>query len=130
ATIGRCLGLQPSEGEPEFVTTEAILDRVARWAADGAVLLVLDDLQWVDAASLVALSRLGRAVDRLPLLIVAAHRPMARDEAVGTLLAALDAVGTVSLRLGPLPAAEVARLVARLVGVPPASGLLELVAAA
>jgi DNA-binding CsgD family transcriptional regulator len=130
AAIGRCLGLEPSEGEPEFVATEAILDRVARWAADGAVLLVLDDLQWVDAASLVALSRLGRAVGRLPLLIVAAHRPMARDEALGTLLAALDTVGTVSLRLGPLPAAEVAGLVARLVGVPPSAGLLELVAGA
>jgi DNA-binding CsgD family transcriptional regulator len=126
ATIGRCLGLPPSGGEPEFVITETILGRVDRWAAAGPVLLMIDDLHRVDPASLVALSRLGRAVDRLPLLIVAAHRPMGRN----TLLAALDTAGTVPVTLGPLPAHEVAGLVERLVGVPPAAGLLELVAAA
>lgn len=130
AAITRCLGMDPPSDEPEFVITEAILDRVETWTAGRPVLLVIDDLHRIDPASLVALSRLGRAVDRLALVIVAAHRPMARDEALGTLLAALDALVTESLTLGPLPEPEVAALVQRLVGVPPAAGLLELVAAA
>src|SRR5439155_1246716 len=102
AAITRCLGMDPPSDEPEFVITEAILDRVETWTAGRPVLLVIDDLHRIDPASLVALSRLGRAVDRLALVIVAAHRPMARDEALGTLLAALDALVTESLTLGPL----------------------------
>lgn len=154
ATIGSCLGLRshPDEAGPaevaallhgeggslaaagasdrEFVVAEAILDLVDRWCTAGPVLLVVDDLQWTDPSSLVVLSRLGHAIDQVPLLVVGACRPMPRGEALDTLLRSLDARGAVSLVLGPLETPAVAALVDHLVGAPPDPGLLDLVAGA
>jgi DNA-binding CsgD family transcriptional regulator/tetratricopeptide (TPR) repeat protein len=157
ATIGSCLGLRgdgDGAGDPglaevaallrgeggtraaagasdrEFVVTEAILDLVDRWCTAGPVVLVVDDLQWTDPSSLVVLSRLGRAIDQVPLLVVGACRPIPRGEELDALLRSLDARGAGSLTLGPLPPPEVAALVDHLVGAPPDAGLLDLVAGA
>jgi DNA-binding SARP family transcriptional activator/tetratricopeptide (TPR) repeat protein len=73
---------------------------------DGAV-LVLDDLQWVDPSSLALI---GSALARLPrLAAVVAYRP---DELPPVVLTGLRAARAVTeIPLGPLPAAEIARLV-------------------
>ena len=53
------------------------LQAAAREAADEAsgLLLVLDNLQWIDAASHELLEQVGRACAALPVLIVLAYRP-------------------------------------------------------
>jgi DNA-binding CsgD family transcriptional regulator/tetratricopeptide (TPR) repeat protein len=147
AAIGSCLGFQASDGDrlgriaalphggrdgadQEFIVTEAILDLVRRWCGAGPTALIMDDAQWADGSSQVVLSRLERAIEELPLLVVVARRPMPRGEVADPLLPALDADGAVSLTLGPLPAPGVAALVAHLVGAPPDAGLTDLVAGA
>src|SRR6266511_4349477 len=116
--------------DQEFIVTEAILDLVDRWCTAGSVVLIMDDLQWADPSSLVVLSRLGRAIDQLPLLLVAAYRPIPRGEEFDTLIRGLDARGAVPLTLGPLDPPAVAALVEQLAGAPPGPGLLDLVAGA
>src|SRR6266508_1077424 len=116
--------------DQEFIVTEAILDLVDRWCTAGSVVLIMDDLQWADPSSLVVLSRLGRAIDQLPLLVVAAYRPIPRGEEFDTLIRGLDARGAVPLTLGPLDPPAVAALVEQLAGAPPGPGLLDLVAGA
>jgi DNA-binding CsgD family transcriptional regulator len=126
----RGAGTSAGAADQEFIVTEAILDLVDRWCTASSIVLIMDDLQWADPSSLVVLSRLGRAIDQLPLLVVAARRPMLRDEELDTLLRGLDALGAASLTLGPLGRTAVAALVEHLVGAPAAVDLLDLVAGA
>ncbi|HEU4424252.1 MAG TPA: AAA family ATPase [Pilimelia sp.] len=119
-----------SGNEHEFTVAEAILDLVEQWCAAGPVALLLDDLQWADPASLLVLHRLGRAIGQLPLLVVAACRPMPREEGLERLLRSLDARGAITIPLGPLDSASVAELVQELAGARPGWDLMELVAGA
>jgi DNA-binding CsgD family transcriptional regulator len=114
----------------EFVVTEAILELLDRWCTGTPVALLIDDLQWADASSLLVLGRMGRAIEQLPLLVVGACRRLPRAGELDGLLRSLDARGAVSLSLGPLPEPTVAGLVANLVGAPPGPRLLALVGTA
>ena len=64
----RPVGSAFSAADAEFVGTEAILGLVDGWCAAGPVVLAVDDLQWADPASLLALHRLGRVAGQLPLV--------------------------------------------------------------
>jgi predicted ATPase len=54
--------------------TEAVAQTLHRWTGGSPVVLLLDDIQWADSASLEVLNRLARHSDRPPLLVVAATR--------------------------------------------------------
>jgi DNA-binding CsgD family transcriptional regulator len=71
------------------------------------ILVLVDDLQWTDAASLRFLAYLARRVGDLPLVMVMATR--LGDEPARE--AALEALPARALRLAPLSAPGVARLV-------------------
>src|SRR5215468_5692502 len=58
--------------------TERFLAFMDELCAVRPVLLMVDDLQWADPATVIALGRLARAVRQLPLLVVAATRPVPR----------------------------------------------------
>jgi DNA-binding CsgD family transcriptional regulator/tetratricopeptide (TPR) repeat protein len=58
-----------------FATLHGLFWLTANLAAESPLLLVLDDLHWGDAASLRWLAYLGRRLEGLPVLIVAALRP-------------------------------------------------------
>jgi PAS domain S-box-containing protein len=81
------------------------------------LVVFLDDLQWVDDATLPLLRNLLDGADGTPLLIVAAWRD---DEPTATLQAAVAALQegaqTLSLRLGALSAAVLASLLAEAMG--------------
>ena len=47
---------------------EALVERVEKLCTDGPLLLMVDDLQWADDASLLVWHRLSRLADQLPLL--------------------------------------------------------------
>jgi DNA-binding CsgD family transcriptional regulator len=119
-----------SAGGYEFTVTEAILNMMERWCATGPVALLLDDLQWADPATLLALHRLGRTIEQFPLLMVLACRLLPRDAGLERLLRSLDTRGSISIILGPLDTAAVAEMVGQLVGASPGRRLLDLLAGA
>jgi len=104
--------------DPVLAVTERLLGLVDELCARGPLILAIDDIQWADEASLVAWRRLTAAVQQLPLVLIAACRPVPRrDEVALARQAVVDARGAL-ISLGPLGPAEVGELVAGLLGGP------------
>jgi DNA-binding CsgD family transcriptional regulator len=91
-------------------------------------MLVIDDLQYADPATVMTLGRLARSVRQLPLLLVGVARPIPRREDLHALRRALEPGGL--LTLPNLSESEVADLVASAVGGAPGERLLQLAAGA
>ncbi len=106
------------------VLAEQLLALVSEQCAVQPAILVIDDLQWADQASIALLGRLARAARQVPLLLVGMMRPVPqRDD----LLALRRAVGDgARLHLTGLTEAAVAELVAALTGGKPDDELLRL----
>ena len=117
-------------GDPVAAGIERVLAQVDRLCASAPLVMVLEDLQWADDASLVAWHQLALAVDQLPLLLVAACRPVPQREMVDKLRASLLAHDAVLISLGPLAETDVSDMIAGLVGAPPGPGLQRLAARA
>ncbi len=122
-------GALPS-GDPVRAEAERLLAEVERLCAESAVVLVAEDLQWADEASLLVWQRLARAVGQLPLLLAGTYRPVPEREQVGRLRGEVLARGGTVLSLGPLPPEHVSGLVAHVVGARPGPRLAEEVRAA
>ena len=106
------------------VLTEQLLALVAEHWAVRPVVLVVDDLQWADPASITLWGRLARPAAQMPLLLVGMMRPVPqRDD----LLALRRAAGHIArLQLTGLSGTAVADLVAALAGGRPGDDLLRL----
>jgi DNA-binding CsgD family transcriptional regulator len=105
---------------------EQLLALVAEECAVAPTILVIDDLQWADQASITLWGRLARSARQARLLLVGMMRPVPQRE---DLLALRRAVGDATrLRLAGLTEAAVAELVAALVGGQPDDRLLRLAA--
>lgn len=107
---------------------ERLLALVDDCCTTAPVLLVIDDLQFADPATVITLSRLARSVRQLPLLLVGIARPIPRREDLHALRRVLEP-GCV-LTLPSLSAEEVIELVASAVGGTPGASLLKLAAGA
>jgi len=106
------------------VLAEQLLALVTEQCAEVPVVLVVDDLQWADPASLALWARLARSAGQVPLLLVGMTRPALRRP---SLLALRRAAGDgTRLALGGLAGPAVADLVAALAGGNPDDGLLRL----
>ena len=116
--------------DPVATGIEWVLAQVDHLCASSPLVMVLEDLQWADDASLVAWHQLALGVAQLPLLLVAACRPVPQREMVDKLRAWLLAHDAVLVGLGPLAGAEVSDMIASLVGAPPGPGLQRLAARA
>ena len=103
---------------------EQLLAVVAEQCTVRPAVLVVDDLQWADPASIALWGRLARSARQMPLLLVGMMRPVPqRDD----LLALRRVVGDADrLRLAALTGEAVAGLVAALTGGQPDGSLLEL----
>ena len=106
------------------VLAEQLLALVTEQCAVQPVILVIDDLQWADPASITLWGRLARSARQVPLLMVGMMRPVpTRDDLLALRRGADDAT---RLELTGLTAAAVADLVATMAGGKPDGNLLQL----
>jgi hypothetical protein len=103
-------------GDPVVAGVEWLLALVDRWCAQGPVVVVAEDLQWADEASVLVWHRLSRAAGQMPLLLAGSLRPAPGREDLAVARQRLVARGGSVVPLGPLGAVEVAELAGRLVG--------------
>ncbi|MFT7840442.1 BTAD domain-containing putative transcriptional regulator [Saccharothrix sp. BKS2] len=119
-----------ADGDPVTGGVDRLVALVEQLCADGPLVLALDDLQWADEGSTEVWHRLGGLTRRLPLLLVGSARPVPNRPEVARLRRVAESVGGTVLDLAPLGEADVAGMVAGLVGAPPGPGLREIAARA
>ena len=112
-----------------FEAFEALADDLRAAAEAQGLLLVLDDLQWADAASLALLVHLARGIGRSRLMLVATYRDTettGRSALSSALLTLASEPGLSRIRLVGLTQAEVERQLSRITGtsVPPELAVL------
>ncbi len=117
-------------GDPVLAGVERLLAVVDRLCAQSPVVLVAEDLQWADEASVLVWYRLCRAAGQMPLLLAGSWRTGTGPEDPGRLRRAVTSRGGSLVGLGPLPDGEVADLVGNLVGGHPGKRLAEFAARA
>ncbi|GAB2710954.1 helix-turn-helix transcriptional regulator [Kitasatospora kifunensis] len=115
------------KGEADFATVTAFLALVDDLCAQGPVALLIDDLQWADAASVLVLHRLVRSVHELPLWIVGTYRPGPCATDLHPLTQASGDQRSVSIELQHLDTQATSAITASLVSGAPGSSLSEMV---
>jgi DNA-binding CsgD family transcriptional regulator len=118
-----------AESDMSTAGVEVLITLVDELCAAAPTVLVLDDLQWADDASLIVWHQLATNIDRLRLLLIGTCRPVPHRPEVQQVRAAARRSGTV-ITIGPLPEADVAAMVGAMVGAPPGNTLRELTAQA
>ena len=103
---------------------EQLLALIAEECAERPTVLVIDDLQWADQASIMLWGRLARSVRQARLLLIGMMRPVPkREDLVALRRAVADAT---RIQLTGLSEAAVTELVAALAGGQPEHNLLRL----
>ena len=121
----------PELGEPaaagdRATLVEAVRDALARLAGAGPLVMVLDDLQWSDAATLDLLGALAEPLGELPALVIGTYRSdgLPRDHMIRRLRNDLRRGGRMEeIALAPLDPAETAELLAAALGGAPSPAL-------
>jgi DNA-binding CsgD family transcriptional regulator/tetratricopeptide (TPR) repeat protein len=127
STIVRLLRGEASAGPGADVpaaVAEQLLALIAEQCAAQPTILVVDDLQWADQASVTLWARLARSAHQMPLLLAGMMRPVPQREDLLTLRRA--AGEGARLQLTRLPDEAVAELVTALAGGTPGDNLLQL----
>ncbi|WP_410641412.1 BTAD domain-containing putative transcriptional regulator [Amycolatopsis sp. lyj-346] len=119
AALATRLAEQPGED-----AVDDVLALVRELCAEAPLVLVVDDLQWADDATLHVWRYLSRETRQLPLLLVGACRPVPRPAALEDLL---DNDDITVLTLPPLAEDATRELATELAGAPPGPGLQLLV---
>ncbi len=116
--------------QQRFAVLEALLGVIEELTARGPLVLVLDDVQWADPATLLSLRVMARRLRPQALAVVATCRPEPHSPDLQQTIAGLVAEGADTMRLAPLPEGAVAELVGRLVAAAPGPTLLQELAGA
>src|SRR3954470_14062726 len=118
----------PAATSDRATIVEAVVWAFARVAAaDGPVVVLLDDLQWSDEATLGVLAGLAPALADMPVLVIAAYRSdgLPRDHMLRWLRNELRRGGGVAeLALAPLDREHTAELLAALLAEAPSPALV------
>jgi DNA-binding CsgD family transcriptional regulator/tetratricopeptide (TPR) repeat protein len=124
-TIGRLLrGEGGNTVDPTPVAAEQMFVLVTELCTAAPTVLVIDDLQWADLATISVWERLARSVDRLRLLLIGISRPVPERAEILTMRRAVGPRGVI--RLGRLADDAVTDLVANLSNGQPGNGLLRI----
>jgi DNA-binding CsgD family transcriptional regulator/tetratricopeptide (TPR) repeat protein len=126
-TILALLRGEVASGHSEDVPTvlaEQLLALVEELCAALPTVLVVDDLQWADQASVTLWERLSRSARHLPLLLVGMMRPVPQREDLLALRHSADLAARI--QLGGLPEESVTELVETLAGGKPDGELMRL----
>ncbi|MET0473712.1 MAG: LuxR family transcriptional regulator [Mycobacterium sp.] len=99
-------GADPVRAPSAMPLAIAVLNLLRAAARDQPVLLIVDDVQWLDDLSATVLSAAGRRASDPRVRIVASHRPHSRSE--------FSTAGWQELVLGPLSAGDAAKIVDRM----------------
>src|SRR5579864_8987433 len=118
-----------ADGDTSDASIEVLVALVDELCAAAPTVLVVDDLQWADDASLLVWHQLAVAIGQLRLLLIATCRPAPRRPEVQQVRAAAARRGAV-ISLRPLAAPDVATLVTAILGSPPGEALRQLTAQA
>jgi DNA-binding CsgD family transcriptional regulator len=113
-----------------YRVVEEILDLVETSCAQGPVLLVVEDLQWADSSTLLALRSMARELPHVPLLLVATLRPSPRSAELDQLLDELLAAGARPMQLEALSPDDVEALARADLAAPPGPDLTAVLAKA
>jgi class 3 adenylate cyclase/RecA/RadA recombinase len=113
--LARLLRLH-DDGSPDASVSKGCLDWARGLAHERPLVLVLDDLQWLDEGSASVVEELLASTDELPILLVLAQARVARTQGWRVRTAALSDYThrTHDLALAPLDAGPAADLVRRL----------------
>jgi predicted ATPase len=117
-------------GHASATGIEVLLTLADELCAAAPTVLVLDDLQWADEASLVVWHQLAASISQLRLLLIGTCRPIPRRPEVQQMRAAVVRRGGQVVTLGPLTGTDVTALVTAMVGASPGDGLRQLTAQA
>ncbi len=83
----------PGGGDASATGVEVLATLVDELCAAAPTVLVLDDVQWADEASLIIWHQLAASIDQLPLLLIATCRPTPRRPEVEQVRAAVKRRG-------------------------------------
>ncbi len=119
-----------ADGDASVTGIEVLTTLVDELCAAAPTVMVIDDLQWADQASVVLWRQLAASTDQLRLLLIGTCRSPVRRPDVQQVRSAVVRHGGAVVGLGPLPEAEVANLVTAIVGAPPGGTLRRLTAQA
>jgi len=124
-TILRLLrGELASAADPTIAASEQMLALMAELCSAAPTVLVVDDLQWADLATIGVWEWLARTVERSPLLLIGVVRPVPQRDELVALRRAAGVEGTI--RLDGLPGNAIADLVATISDGKPGAELLRL----
>ena len=119
-----------ADGDASVTGIEVLVGLVDELSAAAPTVIVLDDLQWADDASLIVWHQLAASIGQLRLLLIGTCRPAPRRPAVQELRAAVIRHGGAVVKLGPLTETDVTALVTAMLGSPPGDTLRQLTAQA
>ena len=109
---------------------EVLLTLADELCAAAPTVLVVDDLQWADDASLAVWHQLASSISQLRLLLIGTCRPTPRRKEVEQVRAGVVRRGGEVVTLGPLSEADVTELITVMAGATPWDGLRRLTAQA
>ena len=115
-----------ADGDVSVSGVEVLMALADELCAAGPTVMVIDDMQWADDASLVVWHQLAASIDQLRLLLVATCRSGPGRPEVQQVRAALGRRGGAVVTLGPLPEPDVAALVTSTFGTLPEDALRQL----
>ena len=119
-----------ADGDASVTGIELLVGLVDELSAAAPAVIVLDDLQWADDASLIVWHQLAASIGQLRLLLIGTCRPAPRRPEVQELRAAAIRHGGAVVTLGPLTETDVTALVTAMLGSPPGDTLRQLTAQA
>jgi DNA-binding CsgD family transcriptional regulator/tetratricopeptide (TPR) repeat protein len=109
---------------------DELVDQVRQRCEQGPLVLVIEDLQWADDASLSVWRELCGHSANLPLLVLGSLRPGNRPTLTAKLRRDMAGCGGVILELGPLSETATIAMAAELLGASPGPGLRKLLGSA